>query len=239
MTVSDWCYTAVIAAGLLIDQLSWPAFLRRSQHDQASARIWLWSVWMILQWAMVAVGIALWLSHERAWLTLGITLPRGWRLWGSVILVVGFALQQVRTAARVARISGPKPRMRAQLGELSIALPHTSDELRWFVALSLTAGFCEEFLFRGYLIWVFQPCLGWWGAAALSLPVFAAAHAYQGTAGVIRTGLAGGVFTLLVALSGSLVPAIVLHALVDILSGVIAWLVLRDEPTQVGRVIGA
>jgi uncharacterized protein len=188
---------------------------------------------------MVAVGIALWLSHKRAWLTLGMTLPRGWRLWGSVILVVGFALQQVRTAARVARISGPKPGMRAQLGEISIALPHTSDELRRFVALSLTAGFCEEFLFRGYLIWAFQPWLGWWGAAALSLTVFVAAHAYQGTAGVIRTGLIGGVFTLLVSLSGSLVPAIVLHALVDIFIGVIAWLVLRDEPAQVGRVIGA
>jgi membrane protease YdiL (CAAX protease family) len=194
---------------------------------------------MILQGTLVAVGIALWLAHDRAWRTLGMTIPRGWRLWGSVILVVGFTLQQVRTAARVARISGPKPRMRAQLGELSIALPHTSDELRWFIALSLTVGFCEEFLFRGYLIWAFRPWLGWWGAAALSLPVFVAAHAYQGTAGVIRTGVIGGVFTLLVALSGSLVPAIGLHAVGDILSGVIAWLVLRDEPAPVGLASGA
>ena len=239
MTVSDWCYTALIALGLLIDYFSWPAFLRRSRRDQASARIWLWSVWMILQWALVAVGIALWLAHNRSWRTLGMAIPSGWRLWGSVILVVGFTLQQVRTATRVARISGPKPGMRAQLGELSIGLPHTSDELRWFVALSLTAGFCEEFLFRGYLIWAFQPWLGWWGAAALSLLVFIAAHAYQGTAGVIRTGLIGGAFTLLVALAGSLVPAIALHALVDILSGVIAWLVLRDEPAQVGLARGA
>jgi uncharacterized protein len=194
---------------------------------------------MTLLWALVVVGIALWLSNERAWQTLGMTVPRGWRLWGSVILVVGFALQQVRTAARIARISGPKPKLRAQLGKLSIVLPHSSDELRWFVAVSLTAGFCEEFLFRGYLIWAFAPLLGWWGAAALSLSVFAAAHAYQGKAGAIRSGLAGGVLTLLVALSGSLVPAIVLHALIDILSGVIAWLVLRDEPAQVGLASGA
>ena len=240
MKVSDWCYTTLIASGLLIDHfVSWPAFLRRSQRDQPSARIWLWILWMTLLWALVVVGIALWLSNERAWQTLGMTVPRGWRLWGSVILVVGFALQQVRTAARIARISGPKPKLRAQLGKLSIVLPHSSDELRWFVAVSLTAGFCEEFLFRGYLIWAFAPLLGWWGAAALSLSVFAAAHAYQGKAGAIRSGLAGGVLTLLVALSGSLVPAIVLHALIDILSGVIAWLVLRDEPAQVGLASGA
>jgi hypothetical protein len=129
--------------------------------------------------------------------------------------------------------------MRAQLGELSIALPHSSGELRWFVALSLTAGFCEEFLFRGYLIWALEPWLGWWGAAALSLSVFTASHAYQGKAGAIRSGLAGGVLTLLVALSNSLVPAIVLHAIVDIISGVIAWLVLRDEPARVGLASGA
>jgi membrane protease YdiL (CAAX protease family) len=129
--------------------------------------------------------------------------------------------------------------MRARLGEFSIALPHTSNELSWFVALSLTAGFCEEFLFRGYLIWAFQPWLGWWGAAVLLLSSFAAAHAYQGKAGFTRTVLIGGVFTLLVALSGSLVPAIVLHATVDILSGVIAWLILRDEPPQAGLARGA
>jgi len=67
------------------------------------------------------------------------------------------------------------------------------------------------------------------GAADLSLSVFAAAHAYQGKAGIVRSGFVGGVLTLLVALSGSLIPAIVLHAFVDIMSGVIAWLVLREE----------
>ena len=240
MTVSDWCYTVLIASGLLIDYfVSGPAFLRRSQLDQPSARMWLWSVWMTLLWALVVVGIALWLSNERAWLALGMAVPKGWRLWGSVILVVGFALHQVRTAAKIARISGLKPKLRAQLGRLSIMLPHSSAELRWFVAVSLTAGFCEEFIFRGYLIWAFEPLLGWWGAAALSLSVFAAAHAFQGKAGPIRSGLVGGVLTLLVALSGSLIPAIVLHAVADIMSGVIAWLVLREEPANGGLASGA
>lgn len=240
MRISDWCYTALIVSGLLVDHfVSWPAFLRRSQRDQTSARLWLWRVWMTLLWGLVLVGMALWLSNERAWVALGMTTPKGWRLWGSVFLVGGFALQQVRTAARIARISGPKPKLRAQLREISIALPHSSGELRWFVAVSLTAGFCEEFLFRGYLIWAFEPLLGWWGAAALSLSLFSAAHVDQGKAGAIKSGLVGGFFTLLVAFSGSLVPAMVLHALVDIISGVIAWLVLRNEPAQAGFARGA
>ena len=233
MTVSDWCYTALIASGLLIDHfVSWPAFLRRSQLDQPSARLWLWRVWMTLLWALVVIGIALWRSNDRAWLTLGITVPGGWRLWGSAILLAGFALYQAQTAVKIARISGPKPKLRAQLGNLSIMLPHSLAELRWFIAASLTAGFCEEFLFRGYLIWAFAPLLGWWGAAVLSLLVFAASHAYQGKAGAIRAGFAGGIFTVLVAVSGSLLPAIALHALVDAGAGIIAWLVLREEPAN-------
>src|SRR5215471_11983632 len=205
MTVSDWSYVVLIAAFLVADHFTWPAFLRRVRRDEGSARIWLWSAWMSLQWPTVAVGIALWLFHERSWSALGLILPGGWRMWASLLPILGFVLYQARTAAKIARIKGPKPRMRAQLGDLSIALPHTRSELRSFVALSLTAGFCEEFLFRGYLIWALRPWLGWWGAAALSLPMFMAAHAYQGKAGVVQTGLLGTLFTLLVAISGSLV----------------------------------
>jgi hypothetical protein len=59
-------------------------------------------------------------------------------------------------------VAGPKPKLRAQLGKLSIVLPHSSAELRWFVAVPLTAGFCEEFFFRAYLVWAFETLLGWW-----------------------------------------------------------------------------
>ena len=45
-----------------------------------------------------------------------------------------------------------------------------------FGGVSLTAGFCEEFLYRGYFIWVLAPWLGWWGAAAVSLLFFAVSH---------------------------------------------------------------
>ena len=108
-------------------------------------------------------------------------------------------------------------------------MPQTRAELYWFGGVSLTAGFCEEFLFRGSFIWVFAPWLGWWGAAALSLVFFAAGHAYQGWNGVLRTGIVGAIFTLVVAIFDSLWPAIALHALMDLGRGMIAWLALREE----------
>jgi membrane protease YdiL (CAAX protease family) len=230
MTTADWCYTALITAVLLVDHfVCWPTFQRRARRDTPTARRWLWQVWMILLWGMVGVGTMLWVSLDRAWSTLGLTVSTGWRLWASVLLIAAFVLWQLRIITKIARVKGPKPKLRAQLGELSIVLPHTPAELRWFVALSLTAGVCEEFVFRGYLLWAFAPMLGWWGAAAASLAVFTAAHAYQGKEGAAKSGIAGTLLTLLVAFSGSLVPAIVLHAVADIFSGTVAWLILRDE----------
>jgi membrane protease YdiL (CAAX protease family) len=93
-----------------------------------------------------------------------------------------------------------------------------------FVAL-----FCEEFLFRGYFIWTLAPWLGWWGAAALSALVFAIGHIYQGSSGALRSGVAGILYTLVLASFGSLWPAILLHALTDLSSGIVAWLVQREE----------
>jgi hypothetical protein len=104
------------------------------------------------------------------------------------------------------------------------------------VALSISAGFCEELIFRGYLIWIFQPLLGMWGAAALSVVVFALGHGYEGVKNVLIVGIVGCALTAVVILFGSLWPAIVIHALVDLQQGLAAWLILRAGTTaQAGQ----
>ena len=69
-------------------------------------------------------------------------------------------------------------------------------------------------------------------AAAASAIIFAAAHSYQGAKGILRTGFLGALLTLVLAMSGSLWPGIVLHALMDICAGIIAWLVLREPAAE-------
>ena len=230
-SILDLLYVALFAAALpLWDALFfWPAFHRRAQAEPERARRRLWQQGIASAWLLVAIGTALWTTRERPWASLGMVPPVGWRLVVGIALPLLLALYQGLAAATLARSAEARASLRQQIGEMNTMLPHTRTEFLWFCGVSVTAGFCEEFLFRGYLVWVLLPWLGWWGAAALSLSIFALAHLYQGWSGVLRTAMAGGFYTLAVATLGSLWPAIALHALVDLGSGTMAWLALRRE----------
>ncbi len=231
-TLPDLLYVALFAVAFpLWDSLVfWPAFHRRSQADPVRARMRLWA-WAILgAWPVVAVGAALWVWNDRSWTSFGFSVPDGWRLWTSIALVLLVAAYHAYAVATVARSSEQRASLRQQFGKLTTFMPHTRTEMYWWGGVSLTAGFCEEFLFRGYFIWALAPWLGWWGAAALSLSFFAIGHVgvYQGWNGALRTGIVGAIFTLVVAIFNSLWPAIALHALLDLGQGMIAWLALRE-----------
>jgi CAAX protease family protein len=232
--MADLLYLGLIAAVMLVDHfVAWPAFVRRSQADPGGARLRLWSCWMILLWALVAVGVGLWLSEARGWESLGFVTLHGWRLWAAIAVVSAFAISQSRQIARITRAKRHK-RVKLSNPDVGRLAPHTVSELGVWIALSLSAGFCEEFIFRGYIIWALRPALGLWGAAAVSLVAFAVAHAYQGARGVLLVGIVGGVLTLVVLILGSLWPAIALHALVDVGQGLVAFLVMRPPPESAG-----
>jgi membrane protease YdiL (CAAX protease family) len=98
-------------------------------------------------------------------------------------------------------------------------LPRTEGERRLFAALAVTAGICEEVLFRGFLLFYLQevfPGLEVAGAVAVSSIVFGLAHLYQGAVGTLMTGLFGAAMAILYVVSGSLVLPILLHALLDL-----------------------
>src|SRR5436190_8400267 len=223
MTQADASYVALIAIGLIIDSfVLWPKFLRRSEAEPAGARVWVWSRAIVLLWTLVAAGVALWMLEQRSWTELRLVAPHGWRIPGTIGLLLAVAIFYGRSVATIARARRSNKRIKLAQDAARRA-PHTRTELAWWMALSVSAGICEEFIFRGYLIWVLQPALGLWFAAAASLVVFAAAHAYQGAQGVVTVGVVGGVFTLIVLVFGSLVPGIAVHMLADAGEGLVAW----------------
>ncbi len=238
MTTADAVYVALIAIGLTIDSfVLWPAFLRRSDAEPARARVWVWSSTIVLLWTLVAAGVALWMLERRSWTELRIVAPHGWRILGTIGLLLAVVIFYARSFATITRARRSNKRIKLPNNAARRA-PHTGAELAWWLALSISAGICEEFIFRGYLIWVLQPALGLWFAAAASLVVFAAAHVYQGAKGVVAVGVVGGLLTLIVLGFQSLVPAILVHMLADAGEGLVAWYALHDSPATRGGASG-
>jgi len=105
-------------------------------------------------------------------------------------------------------------------------LPHRGIELTLWIALSVTAGICEETIFRGYLQRQFialtksAPT-----GIVLSAATFGAAHAYQGFRMMVLIALYGAMFGILAYWRGSVRPGMIAHAWNDSLNGVLASLV--------------
>ncbi|WP_081804298.1 CPBP family intramembrane glutamic endopeptidase [Dyella jiangningensis] len=232
METLDLVYLGLVAVALLADHfVIWPRFVRSSRAEPQLARLALWKSWMGMLWVLSLAAALLWIYLHRPWDLMGLHLPTGWRIWTSAGAVLAVVALYAPTISKLCRISAErKAALRTRFGDHAEMLPETQRELAWFIALSLTAGFCEELIFRGYLIWALHTVVGLCAAAALSCLVFALAHSYQGVSGIIKTGGIGALLTVIVLAFGSLIPAIVIHALIDVAQGVVAWLVLRQFP---------
>jgi membrane protease YdiL (CAAX protease family) len=184
------------------------------------------------QWLIAAAGVALFARTGRPWTDLGLIIPSGWRAAAAIAIAGAFALLLAVQLRSVARLAPEKlAKVRASIASLAFLLPHTREERDWFVALSVTAGICEEFLYRGVLIWTLRPSLGLAGAALASILLFGAGHAYQGPKHGIRATAAGIVMTAIVLLTGSLLPAMLVHASMDLGAGFLGYRLLNDAPS--------
>ena len=91
-----------------------------------------------------------------------------------------------------------------------------------WIPLALSAGFCEELAFRGYLQKQFQAITGsvaW--AVLIQAVVFGIGHLYEGVSAVLRIMLFGVLFGLLALWRKSLRPGIIAHAWSDIFGVII------------------
>jgi uncharacterized protein len=100
-------------------------------------------------------------------------------------------------------------------------LPQSTVELLPYLALAITAGLCEEFLYRGFAMAVLIHVLGLqaWAVVLLSSALFGLAHGYQGRGGIVMTMLIGIILGLGRIAFDSLIPAIFWHSAVDVVAG--------------------
>jgi uncharacterized protein len=109
-------------------------------------------------------------------------------------------------------------------------VPVTPGDKLTFLGVSVTAGVCEEVVFRGFLLTALATATGSMAMALLlSSIAFGIVHAYQQPAGAARAGLLGALLALPLLVHGSIWPAILAHAALDVIAGLFLARYLMDE----------
>lgn len=190
-----------------------------SADERPRVRLSVYRQAMVIQWGLALAALGLWVANAREWEGIGLVPRFGWGLGGVLagMLIMGFAVLRQRREAL--GDDDALARLRGRMSRLELMLPHSREELSLFLKLSLTAGICEELLYRGYLIWYLSHWLPVYPAAALASLLFGIGHVYQGWRGVITTGFVGVFLAAVYLVTGSLYAGMVMHALMDAHSG--------------------
>jgi membrane protease YdiL (CAAX protease family) len=182
-----------------------------------------------------AVGLSLWLL---AWLTvvaawlgrlpageLGLVLPRTTLLLGwTALTFVAACLVLGGLLWLQARFGGPEPPLVSHL------MPRSRAERWGFLGVAVTAGICEEWLYRGFLLYVLLREIPSAPAAVLLQAVaFGLVHGYQSRWGMGRATLLGVLLAVPVLWTGSILPSVLVHALLDVAAAFWLWPRFRER----------
>jgi len=189
-------------------------------HVSRRERLSLYASTIAFQWIMV--GMVAW----RAWVHGYTATELGLVSYGkSRVLLAGMvgaatlALLQWLNLRRMGRLSTPARGLLQSLAER--IFPQSRTEMLPYCVLAVTAGVCEEFLYRGFAMAVFiRVRLPAWQAVVISSFLFGLAHVYQGRGGAVGTTLLGALFGAARIGYHSLVPAASWHTAVDLVAGV-------------------
>jgi membrane protease YdiL (CAAX protease family) len=183
-------------------------------------RLSLYASTIAFQW--LAVAVVAWRAWARG-LTpdeLGLVVHGRWRILTTAMVgAATLGTLQWFNLRRMGRSSAKARKFLEMLAER--IFPQSRAELLPYLGLALTAGLCEEFLYRGFAMAALTRAgLPVWGVVLSSSVLFGLAHLYQGRGGIFSTLVIGTVFgTARIAYDG-LLPVMLWHFAVDAVAGV-------------------
>jgi uncharacterized protein len=154
--------------------------------DQLSAaanpnRVRFYALTLCFEWLLFVVVLA---GVRRSGEPVLIVLGDRWHSVRQVLRDIGIAAAFWTVSIVLLFILGRLLRVAALGRNMEFMLPHGDAEITLWIALSVTAGICEETIFRGYLQRQFMALTQSVPAGILLSGVaFGAAHAYQGAYG--------------------------------------------------------
>lgn len=193
------------------------------------ARLEFYRSTSIALWVIAALLALLVFSVEIAWEELGFRLPSDWRFYGvlTVILIASVFM---------AKSSNVTPQnyttLRDAYAHVRFSLPANPKEFRYLCVTAVTAGVTEEFIYRAFLFWYFSQSVNVLLAVLLANLVFCLGHLWSGPKNMFGAFVLGLGFSAIYWLSGSLLTAMLAHAVVDIYAGKIGLGLAQHEDSM-------
>jgi uncharacterized protein len=235
---NTWHTLGLFAAVLILS-------LTGSHQVAASAnrphgRLILYAVTIVFDWVMVGY---IWMGVKRRGVTLRELIGGRWPTFDlfmrDVVIAICFwilssaILATAKLAIGLASLDPAKTL--GQVSELKKTLgfivPQGPIEVAAYIALTLSAGFCEELIYRGYFQRQFR---AWTSSTAFAIiaqgVLFGASHGYQGWRFMLLIALYGCLFGIMATWRKSLRPGMMAHAWQDLFSGIVLKLAMKFAP---------
>jgi membrane protease YdiL (CAAX protease family) len=231
MTIYD--HLVVFAFAVLypaIDLHYSKTFKRRILTNNPRIRIRAYQHGIAWIWVLSILAIASWIYSKRALTDIGLDFSSSWQALTGLILLISALIYIRYVNHTIKNDEDQRSAINSKLKDnsASIYLPRTKRDFVWFMNLSISAGICEELLFRGYLIWYIGEYSTTLVAIVLSSLLFGLAHSYQGWKGIVQSGGTGLVLAVIYVFTGSLWIPIALHIVGDVYSGMLGWLAFDE-----------
>jgi len=190
---------------------------------------------IVYQWAVVVSIVAVWIATKRPWNWLLLGRPHLLGFAVGLALAGAYLVLGIKQRRAILKRPDLVQRVRPQINEFEPIAPHTPRERSIWYLTAITAGCCEETIYRGFLLAFFASLAGIVAAAAITVVMFGFFHAYYGWKGILKTAALGLFMTLLALWSASLVPVIIIHAMIDVMSGDFAYRLIAATAGTAGR----
>ena len=224
MSVLDHLLLLFMAVFLPVNQYRGRAYLRQMLGYNTAQRVAFYRQMIVVLWIALVLILTLWMFQGRPLAALGFVFQLSAGFWAGLVLAVA-SLAALQSYSRW-QMSDERRRqsVREVADRLAPFLPRTREAMPAFNALAVTAGICEEILYRGFFLWYASQFFGsdlrgLVTSVLVTSVVFGLGHVYQGARGIFMVFLAGVVHGAVYVLSGSLWIPMALHASVDLLGG--------------------
>lgn len=148
---------------------------------------------------------------------------------GLTILILAFTFFQY-TTTKISTDSAIA--VKEKLKDVYHYLPKTDKELKWFLFLSISAGVCEEILFRLFLFEFLKENSNLIIAFIITNLIFAITHIGSGRTNLISSFILGLLFSAIYYFTENIWIAIILHASIDINAGILGYNINKMTKTE-------